>query len=104
MDHPWRLGTLAQHVLLSPSQLARVFKEDTGWSPMAYLQHLRAERMAHLLRTTNATVAAAGRAVGWNDPSYAARRFKTRWMVSPDRYRSRFFETPGVTRSASAGC
>lgn len=89
IDQPWTLEALAREVSLSPSQLARVFRADAGSSPMAYLQQTRAERMAYLLRTTDLTVAAAARAVGWDDASYAARRFRAHWDTTPAAYRRR---------------
>jgi AraC-like DNA-binding protein len=89
IDRPWTLETLGREVSLSPSQLARVFRADTGTSPLAYLQRIRAERLAYLLRTTSVTVAAAGRAVGWHDPSYASRRFRAYWHMTPHAYRRR---------------
>ena len=39
--------------------------------------------MAYLLRTTDLSVAAIGRAVGWDDPSHASRRFTAHWRTSP---------------------
>ncbi|MFJ2500910.1 helix-turn-helix domain-containing protein [Streptomyces sp. NPDC087539] len=90
IDQNWTLKALARETALSPSQLARVFRADTGTSPMAYLQQIRAERLAYLLRTTDTTtVAAAAHAVGWNDPSYAARRFRAHWHTTPHAYRNR---------------
>ncbi len=88
IDAAWSLRTLAEEARLSPSQLTRVFREDTGDAPLAYLQRIRAERLAYLLRTTGVTVAEAGRAVGWADPAYAARRFRSYWGTSPTQYRS----------------
>jgi AraC-like DNA-binding protein len=89
IDRSWTLDRLGAEVMLSPSQLSRVFTADTGTSPMAYLQRIRAERMAYLLRTTTVTIAAAGQAVGWEDASYATRRFRTHWNVTPHAYRAR---------------
>ncbi|GAA1320419.1 helix-turn-helix domain-containing protein [Leucobacter albus] len=63
---------------------------------MTHLQRLRAERMAYLLRTTELTVAATGRTVGWSDPSYASRRFSAHWGVSPSDYRRRAPATPAA--------
>lgn len=90
LDHPWTLGSLATEVALSPSQLSRVFVADTGSSPMSYLQTLRVERLASLLRTTELSISGAARAVGWHDPGHAARRFRSRWQCSPNQYRERF--------------
>ncbi|WP_347125423.1 helix-turn-helix domain-containing protein [Microbacterium sp. SY138] len=87
IDHPWTLGELAAGVSISSSQLVRTFRADTGSAPIAYLQSIRAERMAYLLRTTDLSIAAVGRAVGWPDPSYASRRFNAHWRLSPSAYR-----------------
>lgn len=89
IDESWTLRGLGAEVMLSPSQLTRVFTSDTGVAPMAYLQRIRSERMAYLLRTTSLTVASSGRAVGWIDPSHATRRFRAYWSVSPQEYRAR---------------
>ncbi|KAA1379872.1 AraC family transcriptional regulator [Aeromicrobium fastidiosum] len=89
IDRNWTLEELAREISLSPSQLARVFRADTGTSPIAYLQRIRAERLGYLLRTTDLTVAVAARAVGWTDPSYAARRFRAYWNSTPNAYRHR---------------
>ncbi len=89
LEHPWTLQVLAAHLNISPSQLTRAFRADLQVGPMTYLQQQRAERMAYLIRTTDLTVGAAGRAVGWNDPSYASRRFSAHWGTSPMIYRDR---------------
>lgn len=86
LEHPWSLNELASAVAVSPSQLTRGFRSELETGPMSYLQQLRAERMAYLLRTTELTVSAAGKAVGWADPSYASRRFSKHWGMSPSWY------------------
>ena len=88
LEARWTLAALAGEVQLSSSQLVRTFRVDTGMPPMAYLQRIRAERMAYLLRTTDLSVAAIGRAVGWDDPSHASRRFTAHWRTSPASYRA----------------
>jgi AraC-like DNA-binding protein/quercetin dioxygenase-like cupin family protein len=93
IDRSWTVDALAREVSLSPSQLARVFNADAGIPPMAYLQRVRAERLAFLLRTTSVTVAAAARSVGWDDPSYASRRFRAYWHMTPAAYRTRLRES-----------
>lgn len=49
---PWTLSSLAERVNLSPKQLARVFTEAYGKTPLAYLTTVRVETMAQLLRET----------------------------------------------------
>ncbi|OII21870.1 hypothetical protein BIV01_17765 [Curtobacterium sp. MCBA15_013] len=87
LAQPWTLDALAREARLSESQLVRVFRADTGSAPLTYLQQLRAERFARLLRTTSLPVAQIGTAVGWPEPGYASRRFKAFWGVSPSEYR-----------------
>jgi transcriptional regulator GlxA family with amidase domain len=45
---PWTLGSLAQEVHLSRSQLVHAFDAAVGVSPMAYLRSLRVKQMAEL--------------------------------------------------------
>lgn len=70
--------------------LVRVFKSGTGLPPMAYLARLRAETAATLLLHTDQPVTAIGRAVGWPDQNYFARRFKAHYGLSATTYRARF--------------
>ena len=84
----WTLRELAAEVHLSPSRLGRVFVEAFGKSPIAYLAMLRAERMACLLRTTDASIAGIAREVGWSDADFAARQFRRAVGVTPRRYRA----------------
>lgn len=86
---------LAQEVHLSKSQVGRVFVEAYGKSPIAYLTMLRAERMADLLRATDAPIALVAREVGWSDPDFAARQFRRSIGMTPSRYRA-------MTRSREA--
>lgn len=72
----WTLDRLAASVHLSRSRLGRVFREAFGKTPIAYLTMLRAERMAELLRTTDAPIATIASQLGWPDPDYAGRLFK----------------------------
>lgn len=87
LSRGWSVTELAARVHLSPSQLRRVFVEAFGKSPSAYRTMLRAERMAHLLKTTNSPISSIAAAVGWRDPDFAARQFRRSVGVSPSDYR-----------------
>lgn len=84
----WTLDRLAESVHLSRSRLGRLFREAFGKTPIAYLTMLRAERMAELLRTTDAPIATIAMQVGWADPDYAARLFRQSVGHSPRQYRT----------------
>lgn len=85
-DH-WTLETLASEVHLSTSQLARVFTDAYGKTPLAFLTMLRAEQLARLLRETDLPIEVAMRQVGWHSRGHAARLFRQYVGVTPGRYR-----------------
>ena len=96
----WSLGRLSEMVHLSPAYLTRLFTRQVGLSPIAYLSRVRAERASELLIETDLPVAAVGVEVGWADPSYASRRFRAVFDLSPAQYRALF--RPRDTGSAGS--
>lgn len=90
----WRIDELARSVALSPSQLSRLFRSQTGISPAAYLARLRADRMAELLAATGVAVGEAATLVGWVEPSVASRAFKRWYGASPREYAARARSRP----------
>jgi AraC family transcriptional regulator, L-rhamnose operon transcriptional activator RhaR len=86
----WTLTALAEELHLAPAYLVRLFKDATGLPPKAYLAQLRAERAAVLLLHSDDPVTAIGRAVGWPDQNYFARRFKAHYGLSATTYRRQF--------------
>jgi transcriptional regulator GlxA family with amidase domain len=89
LAEPWTLGSLAEEVHLSRSQLVRAFDATVGISPMAYLRLMRVEQMARLLAGSDLAIGALARAVGWTDPNYASRCFHARYRISPTEFRRR---------------
>jgi len=87
---PWTLAALAEELHLAPAYLVRLFKDATGLPPKAYLSQLRAERAAVMLLHSDDPVTGIGRAVGWPDQNYFARRFKAHYGLSATSYRKRF--------------
>jgi len=57
---------------------------------MAYLAQVRAEHAAVMLLHSDEPVTSIGRAVGWPDQNYFARRFKAHYGLSATTYRKRF--------------
>ena len=86
----WTVGELASAVHLSAGALSRRFSAALGLPPMAYLARRRAEIAARLLITTDRPVSEIGAMVGWPDPNYAARRFRSATGMSPSTYRAAF--------------
>jgi AraC family transcriptional regulator, L-rhamnose operon transcriptional activator RhaR len=90
LDYRWTLTELAEDLHLAPGYLVRLFKAATGLPPMAYLARLRAEHAATMLLQSDESVTCIGRAVGWADQNYFARRFKAHYGLSATTYRERF--------------
>ena len=95
----WSLSVLADELHLTPGYLVRLFKSTTGLPPMAYLARLRAEYAANLLLRSDQSIAAIGRAVGWPDQNYFARRFRDHYGLSASTYRARFSASAGHSPS-----
>jgi AraC-like DNA-binding protein len=79
----WNVNDLAGEVLLSSSQLTRLFQQHLGVSPASYLANVRGDRMAEILSTTSLGVGEAANLVGWRNTSVGSRAFKRRFGVSP---------------------
>ena len=87
LERPVSLAELAATVNLSRSQLARLFKEQTGTSPARYLHELRLARARLLLERTFLSVKQVMACVGLNDPSHFSRDFRRRYGFPPSRLR-----------------
>jgi AraC family L-rhamnose operon transcriptional activator RhaR len=92
----WSVAELAAIARVSPSHLQHRFAGQMGISLLGWLTQYRSELMAVQLAAGGRSVAEIGRAVGWPDPNYAARRFRATYGLSPTEYRRRFaFTEPG---------
>ncbi|HML21182.1 MAG TPA: AraC family transcriptional regulator [Aggregatilinea sp.] len=87
LDQRLSLDDMALHARLSKSHFLRLFKEQTGYSPMDYFIHLKMQHACMLLSITNQTIHEISLAVGYDDPYYFSRIFKKVVGVSPSRYR-----------------
>ena len=88
-EEQWRLDDLARAVNLDAAYLGRLFAQHTGLTPMSFLARVRAERAASLLAHSTLSAAQVGAAVGWDDPTYFARRFRALVGLTPSEYRRR---------------
>jgi AraC-like DNA-binding protein len=79
---------VAQAALCSVSHLAALFSAQMGMGPMKYLEQLRLQRAAALLRFTNAGVREVMTACGFRDAAYFSNRFRAYSGQSPRNYRS----------------
>lgn len=85
--HPWTVDELAGRVGVSRAALGRRFTGVVGESPMAYLAGWRLALAADRLTSSDATVAAVARQVGYATPFSLSTAFKRAYGVSPQQYR-----------------
>ncbi|HEX6227744.1 MAG TPA: ATP-binding protein [Chryseolinea sp.] len=77
---------LAAEMNLSRAQLFRKVKALMNISPSEFINDLRLQRAALLIRARADNVAQIGYAVGFNEQSYFAKRFRKKFGVSPSEY------------------
>ncbi len=79
---------IADSLGLSPRQLSRLLKAAIGLTPARYVKFIRLEMAAQLLKNEkDKNIAEIARQVGFNDPNYFSRVFRTLYELSPNRYR-----------------
>ena len=87
-----RIEDIANHVFLSPSRLAHLFRELMGINMLRWREDQRIIRAKLLLQTTQESIASIGRIVGYDDQLYFSRVFRKQVGVSPSDFRRRHLE------------
>ena len=87
IDHPWRVGELADIAGLSTTQLERLCRRTLGMAPRGVLQRLRLEHAVLLLSTTALTAGEIASACGFYDQSSFTRQFRSVLGLTPGAYR-----------------
>jgi transcriptional regulator GlxA family with amidase domain len=88
INQPLQVATLAAMANVSPSHFFALFKKRTGCPPMDYFTRLRMRHASRLLESTPASVKEVAAALGYDDPFYFSRVFKSVHQVPPSRYRT----------------
>ncbi len=78
---------LARYVNASDGHLARCFRQETGLTPMIYLNRYRINQAQALLATTRQSVTAIALGCGFSDVNYFSRVFRREAGLSPLAYR-----------------
>lgn len=81
---PEKMAKMAE---LSKQRFSCLFKQQIGKSPMAYIKELRMMTAARKLLVSNANVSDIGYEVGYEDPNYFIREFKSAFGYTPKQYR-----------------
>ncbi len=92
---PLTVTHLAEHAHISDRQLTRIFKNELGTTPHAYIESVRVERARNQLESTDATLERIATACGFGTVDTLVRAFRRRLDTTPTEYRRRFRTSPG---------
>lgn len=81
------LRDIANHVGISEFYLDRLFKQETQETPREYLEKIRIDKAAHLLKSTGLTNLEICYEVGFHSPSNFYKVFRKVMNCSPSEYR-----------------
>jgi transcriptional regulator GlxA family with amidase domain len=84
------VAALARRAYMSERTFARAFRAETGTTPAAHVESLRVEAARRLLESTELTVGAIARQVGFAHGETLHRVFLKCVGTTPDRYRQHF--------------
>lgn len=83
------LQDIAKHVGVSPFYLERVFKQETTETPRTYLEKVRIDKAANLLRSSKLSNLEICYEVGFHSPSNFYKVFRRLKKCSPAKYRKK---------------
>lgn len=83
---------LSRELGISRVHLYKKLTAITGKSPVEFIRFIRLKRASQLLEKSQLTVAEVAYQVGFNNPKYFSKYFKTEFNVLPSAYASRFRE------------
>jgi transcriptional regulator GlxA family with amidase domain len=87
LNKPLQVATLAATANISASHFFVLFKRCTGCPPINYFIRLRMHRARELLKAGSLHIKEVAAALGYDDPLYFSRVFKSVNRIAPSEYR-----------------
>lgn len=87
LNQPLQVSALAAQANVSPSHYFALFKRQTGTPPIDFFIRLRMKHARELLDSTSSSVKEIAAALGYHDPFYFSRVFKSIHRVAPTEHR-----------------
>jgi len=88
LERPLTVASLSQNVGMSRSRFTILFTEQMAMSPQTYIESVRLDRAAQLLRVSRWTLAQVAERTGFSNAYYFSTRFRRRHGVPPSQYRA----------------
>lgn len=96
--HPVSIEQMCTSLGYNRAYLSRIFKQETGMTPITYLLKLRIDQSKRLLRERpDLSIEQVSASVGLTDPLYFSRQFKRLVGRSPSRYRKDIISSSALT-------
>jgi AraC family transcriptional regulator, transcriptional activator FtrA len=90
LDEQLTVPQLARLAAMSPRSFARHFREQTGTTPLRWLQHQRIARAQELLEASDLSIEAIAHRVGLGTAANLRLHFRRATSTTPAAYRQRF--------------
>ncbi|MCP1102240.1 AraC-like DNA-binding protein/uncharacterized cupin superfamily protein [Aequitasia blattaphilus] len=82
------LECIAQNMYLSPFYLSKIFKSETGDTPISYLIGLRMEKARNIMKENPAlSIQTIAQSVGYEDAYHFSKLFKKHFGIPPSTYK-----------------
>lgn len=89
-EHKISLEQIAHNMYLSPVYISKIFKEETGESPINYLIKIRLEKAREILQNSESgSIKSIANQVGYDDVYHFSKLFKKYYGISPLHYRKK---------------
>jgi AraC-like DNA-binding protein len=88
IDENISLGELSKQYNYSVSRFSNLFKQKTGYAPIDYFLQMKMQKACQQLDFTNKSIKLIAFDMGFDDPYYFSKRFKTIIGISPKKYRA----------------
>lgn len=85
------LGVLAESTCLSKDHFIRLFRKETGVTPLKYINQKKIEKAQLILVTDNMSVKSVALTLAFEDYSYFNRLFKKITGVTPQEYQASYY-------------
>lgn len=83
----FKLEDIAKSINLSPSHFSALFKDQTGFAPIKYFNHIKIQKACQYLQFTDLRIKEIALRLGIEDQYYFSRMFSKIMGVSPQDYK-----------------